>query len=143
MRLAVVLGAAVLFVGVASGALAGRETVLLGVKGLFPHGAGWGTAHPRRIFNGGDPSGTAWKLTWSGWGAHVATAHGLTWIFKPSGGYFAKPGSIELRASRIGRCTSSGGRAYTRLIARTSVRPDGPLGPWFRWNQLTTLCHPR
>jgi hypothetical protein len=115
--------------------------VVLGVKGLFPRGsAGWGTAHPRYIFNGGDPNGTAWKLRWTGWGGPVARAQGLTWIFKPTGGYFRKPGNIELQASRTGRCTANGPRSYTRLLARESLRPGGPLGPWFAWNGLATLC---
>ncbi len=49
-------------------------------------------------FNGGDPSGRAWKSRWSGWGSGVALARGLTWINAPRGGYYKKPGAVELPA---------------------------------------------
>lgn len=133
--------ASLAFAFAAVGSAADHGPVALGVTGLFPRGSvGWGTAHPRYIFNGGDPNGTAWKLRWTGWGTPVARAEGLTWIFKPTGGYFRKPGNIELRASRIGRCTAKGPRSYTRLLARESLRPGGPFSHWFAWNGLATLC---
>lgn len=104
------------------------------------HGVGWGTAHPRLIYNGGDPSGKAWNLRWSRWGASSTTAHGFTWLFRPSGGYYAKPGAIELRAYRLGHCTPGGPIAYTRLSARVAARPGGALGRWFAWGGWHTLC---
>lgn len=115
--------------------------VVLGTKNLFsPDGRGWGTAHPRLIYNGGDPNGRAWNLRWVGWGSAVALGRGLTWIFRPSGGYFTKPGLIELRAYRVSRCSPNGPRAYTRLHARESLRPGGPFGRWFAWAHLRTIC---
>jgi hypothetical protein len=129
------------FALVAAGPVAGNAPVVLGVRGLFPQGGvGWGTPHPPYIFNGGDPNGTAWKLRWLGWGTALARARGLTWIFKPTGGYFSRPGSIELRASRIARCRANDPLSYTRLLARESLRPGGPFGHWFAWNGLSTLC---
>jgi len=126
---------------VASSALGSSSaSVVLGREHLLQGGQGWGTAHPSLIFNGGDPSGRAWDLRWSGWGSPVAEAHGLTWIFRPDGGYFGKPGAIELRASVIGRCTPSGPRAYTRLEARVAARPGGPLGKWFVWGGWKSTC---
>jgi hypothetical protein len=116
------------------------STVVLGRKGQLPHGIGWGTAHPRTIFNGGDPNGRAWALRWTDWGAPATHARGRTWLFKPDGGYYSKPGAIELRASRIARCTPHGPRAYTRLQAREAVRPGGPLGHWFTWGGWKSLC---
>ena len=125
----------------ASSALGSSSSVVvLGKRHVPANGQGWGTAHPRLIYNGGDPNGRAWQLQWTGWGSPVARAHGLTWIFRPHGGYFAKPGAIELRASVIGRCTSNGPRAYTRLEAREAVRPGGPLSRWFVWGGWKSTC---
>jgi hypothetical protein len=124
---------------VATGGANGPQ-VGLGKKGLMPGGIGWGTAHPRLIYNGGDPNGRAWNLRWTGWGTALTHARGLTWIFKPDGGYFAKPGAIELRASRLGRCGSNGPRAYTRLEVREALRPGGPLSRWFIWGGWKSTC---
>ena len=38
---------------------------MLGKRGLFPGGEGWGTAHPRTVFNGGSPGGLADKIRWT------------------------------------------------------------------------------
>ena len=107
--------------------------VVLGVKHRLLYGVGWGTAHPRRIFNGGDPSGEAFDLAWKRWGGSTTVADGLTWVFTPSGGYYRKPLPIELRAFRIGRCAGGGPPAYTRLDARVVVKPGGTFGHWFPW----------
>lgn len=119
------------------------QPVALGATTLFKNGVGWGTAHPALIFNGGDPNGRAWKLKWRDWGRDVTYATGLTWIFRPGGGYFGKPGGIELQAYGIGRCSQAGGRAYLHLRARESVRPGGPFGRWFLWAGLRTICRSR
>ena len=108
-------------------------SIVLGAKHRLLYGVGWGTAHPRRIFNGGDPSGEAFDLTWRSWGNSTTTARGLTWVFTPHGGYYRKPLPIELRAFKIGRCTAGGPLAYTRLDARVVVRPGGAFGHWFPW----------
>lgn len=124
----------------ATSALAANNTVILGKKNLLRSGVGWGTAHPRLIFNGGDPSGKAWHLTWRDWGAETAYARGLAWIPRPGGNYYRKPGVIELRASRLGRCTRHGPRASTFLQAREAVRPGGPLSHWFVWGGWKSTC---
>jgi hypothetical protein len=134
---ALLVSAGLAMVGAAAGA---KTSVVLGKKHLLAYGIGWGTAHPRLIFNGGDPSGKAWHLRWRNWGAPSASARGLTWIFRPKGGYYRKPGAIELRASRIGRCTPHGPRAYTRLRARVAVRPGGHLTHWFAWGGWKSTC---
>src|SRR5207248_1052499 len=84
---------------------------VLGKAHLLRYGIGWGTPHPRVIFNGGDPSGKAFALRWINWDGPFARARGSTWIFTPHGGYYAKPGTIELRAYRLGQCTAGGPRA--------------------------------
>ena len=103
------------------------------------YAVGWGTAHPPLIFNGGDPSGKAWHLHWSGWGDGAATAYGLTWVARPKGGYFAKPGTIEMRAYRLSQCTAGGPPAYTRLSVRVA-RPGGTFGHWYAWGGWHTTC---
>jgi hypothetical protein len=114
--------------------------IVLGAKAFAPVGAGFGTVKPRKIFNGGDPSGLVLDITWSRWGAPTATGTGKTAIFKPSGGFYPRLVQAELRASRLGRCTSQGPLAYTRLQARVPSRPGGPLGKWFRWNGQGQIC---
>ena len=120
---------------------AGTREVVLGKRNLTGNdGVGWGTAHPSVIDNGGVPSGKAWNLRWSNWGAASATAHGLTWLYRPKGGYYRRPGAMELRAYRLGRCEVGGDPAYTRLAARVATRPGGPLGQWFAWGGWRTIC---
>ena len=133
---ALVVATALAIVGTPAGA---KTTVVLGKKHLLMEGIGWGTAHPRSIFNGGDPSGRAWHLTWRNWGAATAYARGLAPIPRPDGNYYG-PGVIEFRASRIGRCTRKGPRAYTFLQAREAVRPGGRLTHWFAWGGWKSIC---
>ena len=134
---ALIASAAIAWGGTAAGAETG---VVLGKKHLLTYGVGWGSVHPRLIFNGGDPSGKAWHLTWRSWGAASTFARGLTWISRPKGGYYSKPGAIQLRASRISRCTAHGPRAYTHLQARVAVRPGGRLSKWFAWGGWKNIC---
>jgi hypothetical protein len=116
--------------------------IVLGSKNFIPpyRGLGWGTAHPRRISNAGVPSGNVFRIHWRTWGGLVAQGRGLTWIYAPRGGYYSKPGAIELRAYGIGRCTRTGPRAYLHLKVRVAKRPGGPLGRWFLWGGQRDLC---
>ena len=116
---------------------------VLGSDVFIPRvGVGWGTYQPREIFNGGDPSGMVHGITWMYWGQPEAYGYGQTYIFEPKGGYY--PGSVraELRAYDLGRCTPDGPLAYQRLDAREPSSPGGPLGQWFAWDDVKTLCHP-
>ena len=117
----------------------GTEPVL-GKGNLAPYAIGWRTAHPAVLSNGGVPSGRAWNLRWSNWGGGSATARGLTWLYRPSGGYYSKPGAIELRAYRLGQCVAGGPPAYTRLVVRVAIRPGGPLGRWYAWGGWRSTC---
>ena len=92
---------------------------------------GWGKAHPRHVFNGGDPSGEVAKLEWRHWGDATATGRGVTWLLRPEGGYYARPGRIVLRAEGLGAC-ADGTAAYTRLEFRIAHRPGGPVGRHWR-----------
>jgi hypothetical protein len=121
----------------------GSETIVLGARAFAPMGVGFGTARPRTIFNGGDPSGLVEHLTWSHWGSRTATAVGETAIFKPQGGYYPGLVRAELRASRPGHCHARGPLAYTRLEAREPSHPGGRLGKWFLWSDEKSVCaHP-
>ena len=104
-----------------------------------PHGEGWGTAHPAKIYNGGDPSGLVKEIQWTSWGGRTATGYGLGWIFKPGGGYYGRPVLVELRAQGLGHCGSQ--PAYTQLAVRAPEKPEASLGAWQLWSDAKTLCH--
>ena len=117
----------------ASGAASATEPVLGSPSFLAPHGEGWGTARPHEIFNGGDPAGDASRIHWRHWGEDEAVGRGLIPIFRPGGGYYARPGSIVLYAEALGSCPD-GTNAYTRLYFRVAHRPGQAPGrhrhPW-------------
>ena len=117
-----------------------RMTVVLGSRLLFPGGSGWGTSEPRTIYNGGVPSGKAWRLVWKNWGRAAAFADGVTWIYRPSGGYFATPGRVQLKAYLVSYCSKGGRLAYTRLSVRAVSRPGGTFGKWHAWGGLRSIC---
>lgn len=129
----------VLLLMLASAASAAAANPVLGAKAFAsPYGKGFGTAEPKEIFNGGDPSGSVRDIEWSGWGNPSAIGHGLNPIFKPHGGYYRKPARIELRATDLGKC---GKRvAYTKLEVRIPKKPGGKLGKWFSWSGAKTIC---
>jgi hypothetical protein len=103
-------------------------------------GIGWGTTRPKTIFNGGDPSGYVTKITWTAWGGKTAIGYGRNWIFKPTGGYYSSPVTIELKAVNVGLCYRGGPPAYRRLVAREPSRPGGRMGAWFVWGDQKTIC---
>ncbi len=116
--------------------------VVLGSRAFAPHGRGWGTTRPAEIFNGGDPNGLVTDIHWSSWGGPAATGWGKNAIFKPQGGYYRQMVPIQLRATRLGRCSKSGSRAYRKLYAREPSRPGGAFGKWFLWSGSKTICRP-
>ncbi len=103
-------------------------------------GIGWGTARPKTIFNGGDPSGDVIKVRWTTWGGNVAVGYGRNWIFKPTGGYYATPVTIELKATNVGLCYKGGPPTYRKVVAREPSRPGGRMGDWFLWGGQKTVC---
>lgn len=132
---------AVIGLGVVGSALAsGSSRPVLGDKAFAPMGKGFGTVAPGTIFNGGDPSGLVSNIAWHHWGSPTTTGWGKTSIFKPNGGYYPQLVRAELRASRLGRCTKHGRRAYMHLDVREPSRPGGPLGAWFSWAGQQSVC---
>lgn len=121
-------------------AAAADEPALGSPAHLAPAAKGWGKVAPRHLFNGGDPSGEVAKLTWRHWGTATAIGRGVTWLLRPEGGYYARPGKIVLRAEQLGACPD-GTAAYTRLEFRVAQRPGGPVtGPWGAWGGDGDIC---
>jgi hypothetical protein len=52
------------------------EVVLGKTKLTGRYGAGWGTSHPKLIYNGGVPSGKAWSLQMVGLGFQIGHCEG-------------------------------------------------------------------
>jgi hypothetical protein len=114
---------------------------LLGSKDFAgPYGAGFGAIKPKRIYNGGVPSGLVEKIRWRRWGKPVAIGWGLGHGYRPSGGYYAKHIRIKFRAKRIGYCQGSNWPAYTRLLVRAQKKPGGRFGRWFSWSGSSSIC---
>jgi hypothetical protein len=113
--------------------------VLGSKKFELPSGSGFGTAHPKKINNGGDPSGIAFHLVWASWGSATSTATGKTYVPKKTSGFYAHPGRIKFRASDLGSCTANGPLAYRHLRARVAA-PGKSFGHWFSWSDTKTIC---
>jgi hypothetical protein len=105
-----------------------------------PHSKGFGTPHPTGISNGGDPSGIVTSITWKSWGGALAIGDGMSYIFRPNGGYYARPVRIELRAQHLGSCHAGGALVYRQLAIREPKKQGGPLGSWFLWSGAKSLC---
>lgn len=140
LRLVIWLGAFA-FLGASHFAFAGSTLPILGSKYYAPNGIGWGTASPQTLYNGGERIFYIWKIRWTSWGAQVANGRAFKWIFRPTGGYYAKPVRIELRAHEIGRCAPGQPKAYLQLDVREPSRPGGPLGNWLPWGGAHLLCY--
>ena len=66
---------------------------------------GYGTVRPARVFNGGDPTGDIWDITWSSWGGEQATGAGTSYWVPPGAGV---AGSVKepatIVAYNLGTC---------------------------------------
>jgi hypothetical protein len=121
-------------------ATAASQPVLGSPSHLAPAAQGYGKVAPRHVYNGGDPSGEVARLGWRHWGAATATGRGVTWLLRPEGGYYARPGRIVLRAEALGTCPD-GTAAYTRLEFRIADHPGGPVGHrWRLWSGDGDIC---
>ncbi len=70
-----------------------------------PSVRGYGTVRPARVFNGGDPTGDIWDITWSSWGGEQATGAGTSYWVPPGAGV---AGSVKepatIVAYNLGTC---------------------------------------
>jgi PKD repeat protein len=115
--------------------------IVLGSRSFLPTGGrGWGTPHPRTIFNGGVPSGLVRGIHWTGWGSPSAIGIGHNPTYKPQGGYYGRALKIKLKATDVGQCPGETQQAYLTLEFRARQWPGGPLGPWTRWSGVSSLC---
>lgn len=124
--LAVCLG---LLLSVSASSAMGATQPVLGGKGAFLHGKGFGTIKPPTVFLGGDPTGRVSSITWQNWGGQRATGYGQGWC----------PGSsvanghrcqAALRASSLGLC--HGRRAYRSMLFLFKSGTTWTVGS--RWN---------
>jgi hypothetical protein len=117
---------------------------VLGSASYWPAGntRGFGEPHPTELNTNGDPSGIVLGITWREWGASTATGIGRTYLPKAGGGYYPGTVTIELQATKLGRCGSELG--YQQLYYRTPTSPGGPInGPWQLWAGADNLCQSR
>lgn len=110
-------------------ASASTATVVLGSKSAFPNGKGFGTAKPRVVFLGGDPTGYVSKLTWQRWGESHAVGFGQGWCAGQSvaAGHYCL---TALHVSSLGTC--HGRRAYKTLVFDFKDHGKWMFGS--RWN---------
>jgi hypothetical protein len=115
--------------------------IILGSRNSFgPYGRGWGAPHPALLDNDGDPSGHAWYIHWANWGTAVARGSGRIYFLGPKRGSGYRIGRLQLRATRIGRCSPDGPSAYTRLEVRVAELKYGSFSRWQLWNGRANLC---
>lgn len=93
-------------------ALGNTGSPVLGWKGAFLHGKGFGTAKPSTVFLGGDPTGRVTSITWHDWGHSQTVGYGRGWC--PGQSVAAgHPCSAALHVTSLGTC--HGRRAYKKL----------------------------
>jgi hypothetical protein len=49
-------------------------------------------AEPRKIYNGGVPSGLVKRIHWKTWGSATSLGKGRGYQYKPEGGYYRRTG---------------------------------------------------
>lgn len=99
-----------------------------------PNQEGYGTVAPRKIYNGGDPTGLVYDITWSNWGDVQAKGTG-TALHVPAGGYVpdAKPERATVVAYNLGPC-----QGKTAYRAVTWFFPD--RGEVFSPSGVDNMC---
>jgi hypothetical protein len=116
-------------------------SAVLGSADFFPrhNDAGFGSAHPSLIYNGGDGVGRVVQVRWSDWGQEVAYGIGKSYSIRPEGGYYHGTVIVKLRATGLGAC--AGATGYQWLWEKRQRRPHGEKWyPWSRWWGKQSLC---
>lgn len=123
-------------------ATAASGPLVLGSKNFIVwDGKGFGTAHPRELVVGGDPSVWITRIRWHGWGRRRAS--GVGFYAAPQlgrgGGYYRRHFRADLRVSRIGRCDPNGPRTYMSLKVKVALQPGQRPG-WYEASGSHGLC---
>ncbi|MFC6703995.1 hypothetical protein [Flexivirga alba] len=115
--------------------LATATAPTLGSAHSFTHGLG--TARPKTVDFGGDPTSYIKNVHWSSWGGKVATGTG-TACRPPANGPFAycRPTTAKIKAFGLGSCTKHGRAAYTSVEWWFPV--DGTFNP--KNNSVFNTC---
>lgn len=112
-----------------STASASESVPVLGAKGAFPNGRGFGQAKPRLVYLGGDPTGYVSAIAWRHWGARRAVGFGQGWC--PGQTVAAGHHCLAaLHVSSLGTCR--GRRAYRTLVFYFKDHGKWMFGS--RWN---------
>ena len=132
-RLAAVSTAVAMLFVLSSPAALGRNTSpILGWKHAFQSGTGFGTAKPRTVYLGGDPTGEVKSITWQHWGAAHAVGFGQGRC--PGQSVAAgHPCAAALHVSQLGSC--HGRRAYLKLAFYFKTGQSWTAGS--KWNACT------
>jgi hypothetical protein len=66
---------------------------------------GYGTVRPAKVFNGGDPTGMIWDITWGSWGGEQATGTGTAnWEAPGATVADSVPAPATIVAYNLGTC---------------------------------------
>jgi len=134
---AVLPALAIVFVLNSPAALGRSTSPVLGWNHAFQNGAGFGTAKPRTVYLGGDPTGEVTSITWHHWGAKRAVGFGRGWC--PGQSVAAgHPCSAALHVSELGTC--HGRRAYLEIAFYFKTGPTWIPGS--KWNACTGQYQP-
>ncbi len=118
----------------ATSALGRSPLPVLGSRHAFPNGAGFGTAKPRHVYLGGDPTGNVHSVSWRRWGSQRATAFGIGWC--PGRSVAAgHPCPVSLHVYALASCR--GHRAYTEMAFYFKTRPSSRWMLGSKWNICT------
>jgi hypothetical protein len=128
---------ALLFVVTSPIAFGRTTSPVLGWKHAFQNGRGFGTAKPRTVYLGGDPTGLVKSINWRHWGASRSVGFGQGWC--PGRSVAAgHPCSAALHLSRLGTC--HGRSAYITLAFYFKSGRTWTAGS--KWNACTGQYQP-
>ena len=128
-RFGTALLALTVLVALASPTAMAATQPVLGWKGAFSFGKGFGSIRPRTVYLGGDPTGEVSSLGWQHWGSRRATGYGRGWC-PGSSVASGHPCQAALRASSLGLC--HGRRGYRTLAFYFKMGTSWTFGS--RWN---------
>jgi len=128
-QLRIMLVAVTVLCALASSTAIAATVPVLGWKGAFSFGKGFGAVKPRTVYLGGDPTGLVKSISWPRWGTRGPWGYGTGWC-PGSSVASGHPCQAALRASNLGLC--HGQRAYRKLAFYFKTGPGWTSGA--KWN---------